>query len=194
MIPSLNYAVITEALHALQQGNFSSCKAMGFTFDELNALAQLSLDELFLISQSSAQLMTITVSHDALKQLLVLCRQEAQRLQKINRAIRLGGSIALLSHFFGLTSNEVCNRRRLLGVAVSQGRTRLPNEAIDSEIWQLWQKNRPDNIESPDALDVMMQVTEALSSRAEAPSLTVVWNRIRLCEKEKQDRSGSHAR
>ncbi|ATV43308.1 DUF2857 domain-containing protein [Pectobacterium brasiliense] len=194
MFPSLNYSVLTNALAALKEGNFRYCETLGFTFDELNTLNQLSLDELFIVSRASAQFMSITVRHDALKQILALSRQEAQRQQQINRAIRLGGSIALLNHFFGLTSNEVCTRRRLQGVTIPYGRTPIPDEAIDAEIWLSWNKNRSENLDTPDALEAMMQVTESFSSREKGPSLTAVWNRITLCEKEALNRRTSHAR
>ncbi|WP_248463914.1 DUF2857 domain-containing protein [Pectobacterium versatile] len=194
MFPSLNYAVLTNAIAALQEGNFRYCETLGFTFDELNTLNQLSLDELFIVSRASAQFMSITVRHDALNQILALSRQEAQRQQQINRAIILGGSIALLNHFFGLTSNEVCSRRRLLGVTVPYGRKPIPDETVDAEIWQAWQNNRSENLDTHDALKAMMQVTESLSSREKGPSLTAVWNRITLCEKEALNRGTSHAR
>ncbi|HHH1032298.1 TPA: DUF2857 domain-containing protein [Yersinia enterocolitica] len=194
MIPSLNYAVLTDALHALKEGDFHHCISLGFTFDELNALNQLSLDELFTLSRASAQFMAVTVRHDVLQQILSLAHQEAQRQRQINRAIKLGGSIALLNHFFGLTSNDVCPRRRLLGITVPYGRTPIPDETVDAEIWLSWQKNRTENLETPDALEAMMQITEALSSRGKGPSLTAVWNRITLCEKEALDRRTSHAR
>ncbi|EOD4129725.1 DUF2857 domain-containing protein [Citrobacter freundii] len=194
MFPSLNYAVLTNALAALKEGNFRYCETLGFTFDELNALNQLSLDELFIVSRASTQFMSITVRHDVLQQILTLSHQEAQRQQQINRAVRLGGSIALLNHFFGLTSNEVCARRRLLSVTIPYGRTPIPDEAIDAEIWLLWKKNRSENLDTPDALEAMMQVTESLSSREKGLSLTAVWNRITLCEKETLNRRTSHAR
>ncbi|MEL0578093.1 DUF2857 domain-containing protein [Pectobacterium punjabense] len=194
MFPSLNYAVLTNALAALKEGNFRYCETLGFTLDELNALNQLSLDELFIVSRASAQFMAITVRHDALQQILTLSRQEAQRQQQINRAIRLGGSIALLNHFFGLTSNEVCARRRLLAVTIPYGRTPIPDEIVDAEIWLSWQKKRTENLDTPDALEAMMQVTESLSSREKGLSLTAVWNRITLCEKEALNRRTSHAR
>ncbi|MBN3061495.1 DUF2857 domain-containing protein [Pectobacterium versatile] len=194
MFPSLNYAVLTNALAALKEGNFRYCETLGFTFDELNALNQLSLDELFIVSRASAQFMSITVRHDVLQRILTLSHQEAQRQQQINRAIRLGGSIALLNHFFGLSSNEVCVRRRLLGVTIPYGRTPIPDEAVDAEIWLSWKKNRSENLDTPDALEAMMQVAESLSSREKGPSLTAVWNRITLCEKEALNRRTSHAR
>lgn len=193
MIPSLNFAVLTDALHALKEGNLRHCEALGFTFGEMNTLNQLSLDELFIVSRSSAPFVSISVHHDVLRHLMALARQEVRLQQLINRAIRLGGSIALLNQYFGLTSNETCLRRRLLGVSVPYGRTPEPDEKTDAAIWQQWQQYRVDNLESSDALAAMMQMTEKLLPDAEGLSLTTVWKRITLCEKEAANRRASHA-
>ncbi|EJU29022.1 TPA: DUF2857 domain-containing protein [Klebsiella michiganensis] len=193
MIPSLNYAVLTDALNALKEGNLRHCEALGFTFDEMDALNQLSLDELFIVSRSSAPFIAISVRHDVLRHLMALARQDVRHQQLINRAIRLGGSIALLNQYFGLTSNETCLRRRLLGVSVPYGRTPEPDEDIDAAIWQQWQQCRVNNLESSDALAAMIQVTETLLPDAKGLSLTMVWKRIALCEQEAADRRAHNA-
>lgn len=184
MIPSVNYAILTDALHALKEGNIRHCESLGFTFDEMNALYQLSLDELFSVSKAAAPFVSITVRHDVLQHVLAQARQQYQQHQQINRAIQLCGSIALLNHYFGLTSNDVCLRRQLLGVSVPYGRTPDPDEEMDTAIWLQWQQCRVENLESPDALMAMMQVTEVLLPRSEGLSLTTVWKRITLCEQE----------
>ncbi|HEE0119943.1 DUF2857 domain-containing protein [Yersinia enterocolitica] len=193
MIPSLNFAVLTDALHALKEGNVHHCESLGFTFEEMNTLNQLSLDELFIVSRSSAPFVAISVRHDILRHLMVLARQEVRQQQQIHRAIRLGGSIALLNQYFGLTSNEVCLRRRLLGVSVPYGRTPEPDEETDAAIWRQWQKCRVENLASSEALVAMMQVTETLLSQTEGLPLTTVWKRITLCEQEAASRRALHA-
>ncbi|MCX8984278.1 DUF2857 domain-containing protein [Citrobacter portucalensis] len=184
MLPSLNYFILLEALLALKEGNIRYCEALGFTYDELNFINQISLDELFVISRAAAQFLVITINHDVLRKLLAQSRQEINLQQQMKRAIQLGGSIELLGTFFGLSSGEISARRRLLGINISQGRTQIPDEETDAQIWRLWQKSHPENTNSLAALDVMMGITEKLSSQDEAPSLTVVWNRIMQCEKE----------
>lgn len=186
MIPSLNYAVLTDALYALKEGNIRHCEALGFTYNELEAINNLSMDELFILSRASASFLNVTIQHEVLRQLLAQTKQEIQLQQRINRAIALGGSIELLSDFFGLSSSEISARRRFIGISVSQGRTRIPDEDTDARIWRQWQQHRPDTLLSMDALNVMMDITEALSGTTEddSLSLTVVWNRITLCEKE----------
>ncbi|ELH6636873.1 DUF2857 domain-containing protein [Klebsiella huaxiensis] len=194
MIPLINYTILTDALHALKEGNIRHCESLGFTFDEMNALNQLSLDELFTVSRAAAPFVSVSVRHDVLHHLLAQARQEYHHQQEINRAIRLGGSISLLNHYFGLTSNEVCLRRRLLGVSVPYGRTPEPDEETDAAIWLQWQKCRVENLESPNALIAMMLVTEVLLPRFQGLSLTMVWRRITLCQKGvAADRRTSHA-
>ncbi|MGQ7746192.1 DUF2857 domain-containing protein [Pectobacterium brasiliense] len=193
MIPSINYVILTDALHALKQGNIRYCESLGFTFDEMNDLNLLSLDELFMISQAAAPFVSVSIRHDVLHHLLALACQEHKRQKQINRAIRLGGSIALLNQYFGLTSNEVCLRRRMLGVSVPFGRTPEPDEEIDAIIWREWQKCRVENLASPEALGAMMQVTETLLSQTEGLPLTAVWKRTTLCEQEAASRRASHA-
>ena len=193
MIPSLNYAVLTDALNALKEGDILHCESLGFTFDEMNALNLLSLDELFMVSRAAAPFVSVSIRHDVLLHLLARARQEHKRQEQINHAIRLGGSIALLNQYFGLTSNETCLRRRLLSVSVPYGRTPEPDEETDAEIWRQWQKCRVDNLESSDALAAMMQVTEKLLPDAEGLSLTTIWKRITLCEKEAANRRASNA-
>lgn len=188
MIPSLNYTILTDAIHALKDGNVRHCESLGFTYDELNAINRLSMDELFILSRASSQFIHVTINHEVLRQILAQTKQEIYLQQRINRAIELGGSIDLLNQFFGLSSNEISARRRLVGISISQGRSRIPDEKTDAQIWTMWKKKRPDNLFSLEALDAMMNITEELSgsgdSDEEALSLTVVWNRIMLCEKE----------
>ncbi|HBM2978182.1 TPA: DUF2857 domain-containing protein [Klebsiella michiganensis] len=193
MIPSLNYAVLTDALNALKQGNIRHCEALGFTFDEMNTLNQLSLDELFIVSRSPVPFVSISVRHDVLRHLMAQAREEVRHQRLVNRAIRLGGSIALLNQYFGLTSNETCLRRRLLGISVPYGRTPEPDVETDAAIWQQWQQYRVDNLESLDALTAMMQVTENLLPNVEGLPLTTVWRRIALFEQEAASRRAQHA-
>lgn len=190
MIPSLNYAVLTDALHALKEGNIRHCESLGFMYNELEAINELSMDELFILSRASASFLHVTIQHEVLRQLLAQTRQEVELQQRSNRAIALGGSIELLSQFFGLSSSEISARRRFIGITISQGRTRIPDEETNARIWREWQQRRPTNLLSMSALDAMMDITEALSEAGMPEdallSLTVVWNRIMQSEKEAQ--------
>ncbi|HCW3116892.1 DUF2857 domain-containing protein [Citrobacter amalonaticus] len=193
MICSLNYAILTNVLYALKDGDVSYGEKLGFTFEEMNSLNQLSLEELFIISKASHLFIVVTIHHDIFQKNLILSRRKIEQQRQITQAIRLGGSISLLNNYFGLTSNEVCLRRRLLGVNTPHGRTPIPDESTDAEIWRMWQKQRAENINSIEALEIIMQITESLFSHNKRVSLTAVWNRITLCEQEKSKGRVSHA-
>ena len=60
MIPSLNYVILIDALRALKEGNIRYCEKLGFTYDEMNALNRMTLDEFFIISRASARFMNVT--------------------------------------------------------------------------------------------------------------------------------------
>lgn len=187
MIPSLNFAVLTDVLYALKEGNVRHCEALGFTYDELDAINGLSLDALFSLSRTSVQFVGISIQHDVLRQLIAEAGQEAILKQHIQHAISLGGSIELLSQFFGLSSGEISARRRMQGIVISQGRTAVPDEETDAKIWRRWQQLKPDRLYSMDALVAMMQITGELQAKLPVTgtlSLTVVWNRIMQYEKE----------
>jgi hypothetical protein len=189
MIPSLNSAVLVNVLCALKEGNIRHCEALGFTYDELDAINGLSLDALFSLSRTSAQFIGISIQHDVLRQLIAEVEQDVILKQHIRRAISLGGSIDLLSQFFGLSSGEISARRRLQGVTISQGRTAIPDEETDAKIWRRWQQLRPEKLWSIEALVAMMNITgelQAQSPSTEDLSLTVVWNRIMQCEKDRE--------
>lgn len=46
MLPSLNHIILTVALQALREGNIHHCETMGFTYDEMNLLGCLSINDL----------------------------------------------------------------------------------------------------------------------------------------------------
>ncbi len=48
MLPSLNHIILTVALQALREGNIHHCETMGFTYDEMNLLGCLSINEALL--------------------------------------------------------------------------------------------------------------------------------------------------
>ncbi len=51
MLPSLNHIILTVALQALREGNIHHCETMGFTYDEMNLLGCLSINDLITLSQ-----------------------------------------------------------------------------------------------------------------------------------------------
>jgi hypothetical protein len=78
----------------------------------------------------------------------------------------------------------------LLGVSVPYGRTPEPDEETDAAIWLQWQQCRVENLESPDALAAMMQVTETLLPKVEGLSLTTSGSVSHFANRKRQ--TGGH--
>lgn len=78
MTPSLNYDILIDALRALKEGDIRYCEKLGFTYDEMNALNRITIDELFIISIASARFMNVTIHHEALHLLLLQSGQEVK--------------------------------------------------------------------------------------------------------------------
>ncbi len=91
MLPSLNHIILTVALQALREGNIHHCETMGFTYDEMNLLGCLSINDLITLSQAPLPLVDITIRHDVLQKLLASSHEENRRQEQLNRAVRLGG-------------------------------------------------------------------------------------------------------
>lgn len=177
MIPTINHAILSQVVQAIKAGNLRYCEALGFNHDELNKLCSLSYDELLYLTNTSSHFLKVTVNHDVLRKMLVQVQQEHKLQQIVNQAVQLGGSIALINHYFGIPTAEISARRRLMGINIRRGRSQAPDEEEEIALWKRWQEVKVDNLDSIQALEVMMQLT-----RERSLSLTVVWNLIRKWE------------
>lgn len=177
MMPTINQAVLSQMIQELKDGNVRYCEALGFDREELNELNSLTFEELMYLGNTSAQLLKITINHDVLRKMLIQVRQEQKFQQIVGQAVQLGGSIALISHYFGISTAEISARRRLLGIHVRQGRNQVPGEEEEAALWNRWQEVKVDNLDSIQALEAMMLLAQERSL-----SLTVVWNLIRQWE------------
>lgn len=85
-------------------------------------------------------MLRLDINHNNLVRMLQQARTEQKRLQRIDRALALGGSIELMAFYFGLSSVDVAARRRISGIDVRPGRGITLSDDENSELWRLWQK------------------------------------------------------
>ncbi|CAI2038224.1 Protein of uncharacterised function (DUF2857) [Serratia fonticola] len=167
-------ALLTQVLMELKSGNIRRCEAMGLTLEEIQELNQLTVEDLHYLVNSSVSILTFHINHTNLNMMLAQARQEQVRLQRIDRALTLGGSIEMMQCYFGLTAAEVSTRRRLAGIPTRQGRNQSPGEAEEISIWEQWHAARIDNLDSLEALEVMMLIAEQQDI-----ALTSVWTLVK---------------
>ncbi len=91
MLPSLNHIILTVALQALRKGNIHHCETMGFTYDEMNLLGCLSINDLITLSQAPLPLVDITIRHDVLQKLLGIIPRGKQASGTTEQSCQAGG-------------------------------------------------------------------------------------------------------
>lgn len=125
----LNAAVLTLVIKKIKNGNIAHCLNLGFTLDEINKIQTLSANDIACLSESCLHIMNISVNHTSLLSQIGQIKAQQMRDRQIERAIILGGSFELLTHYFGLSSQEISMKKQLLGVESSLGRYRQLTEA-----------------------------------------------------------------
>ncbi|HFV0660420.1 TPA: DUF2857 domain-containing protein, partial [Escherichia coli] len=133
-----------------------------------------SIEEIHYLSNSEVSVLRLDINHNNLVRMLQQARTEQKRLQRIDRALALGGSIELMAFYFGLSSVDVAARRRISGIDVRPGRGITLSDDENSELWRLWQKAGINDVESVDGLDVMMLCAEQMNI-----PLTAIWHAVR---------------
>lgn len=180
MTPSINQAVLTQVVQAMKEGHICYCESLGFSPQELLELSRLSADDILFLSHSPVQFMRISIDHDMLSKMLARTGQERQFQQQLEDALSLGASIEFVNHYFGLSTPEICARRRLIGLFVRQGRNLAPDEEAETRVWNAWQNVAVKKLDSPQALQAMMDI-----ARENDLSLTVIWNLLKQWYQEK---------
>lgn len=166
--------LLMQLVMDLKSGYLRRCEALGLSREEMQMLQGLSIEEIHYLSNSEVSVLRLDINHNNLVRMLQQARTEQKRLQRIDRALALGGSIELMAFYFGLSSVDVAARRRISGIDVRPGRGITLSDDENSELWRLWQKAGIKDVESVDGLDVMMLCAEQMNI-----PLTAIWHAVR---------------
>ncbi|EQR44643.1 hypothetical protein G786_04387 [Escherichia coli HVH 126 (4-6034225)] len=166
--------LLMQLVMDLKSGYLRRCEALGLSREEMQMLQGLSIEEIHYLSNSEVSVLRLDINHNNLVRMLQQARTEQKRLQRIDRALALGGSIELMAFYFGLSSVDVATRRRISGIDVRPGRGITLSDDENSELWRLWQKAGINDVESVDGLDVMMLCAEQMNI-----PLTAIWHAVR---------------
>ena len=166
--------LLMQLVMDLKSGYLRRCEALGLSREEMQMLQGLSIEEIHYLSNSEVSVLRLDINHNNLVRMLQQARTEQKRLQRIDRALALGGSIELMAFYLGLSSGDVAARRRISGIDVRPGRGITLSDDENSELWRLWQKAGINDVESVDGLDVMMLCAEQMNI-----PLTAIWHAVR---------------
>ncbi|PHM37796.1 hypothetical protein Xmau_03759 [Xenorhabdus mauleonii] len=172
-------SLLLQLVMDLKNGYIRRCEALGLAPSEMLMLQSLTIEDLHYLGNSPVSVLSVQIHHANLARILHQARIEQQRMQRIDRALELSGSIDLMHYFFGLSSLEVAARRRIAGIAVKSGRVSVLTEEENSDLWQRWQVAKLRDADSAEGLDIMMDVAEHHDI-----SLTSVWNAVKEWQQE----------
>lgn len=172
----LNQAVIAQALHDLRNGQLRRCKAMGFGEEELDALKHPAL--VSVLANATVSWCSVSVNRDVLKRLLSQVHDVEKEIATVDRMLRLGASTEMVSHYFGLTHQEVALRRDILGLPKRKGRHPVLDEEQDAALWKRWKADRKERGVALDDDTAMLTLTMDLAESLALP-MSVVWAAIR---------------
>lgn len=166
-------SLLTQLVMELKSGYLRRCESLGLTTEEMQLLYGLTVEDLHYLLNSPVSVLTFQIHHENFSLMLQHARREQQRMQRIDRALALGGSIEMMQHYFGLTTVEVAARRRMTGISIRQGRCAALSDEENATLWRMWQKADINDPSSADGLDVMMLASEQMDV-----SLTAVWHAV----------------
>ncbi|HBD1844129.1 TPA: DUF2857 domain-containing protein [Salmonella enterica] len=167
-------SLLTQLVMDLKSGYIRRCESLGLQREEMQMLQQMTIEDLHYLANSEVSVLSFQINHENLLRMLQQAQMEQQRMQRIDRALALGGSIELMQHYFGLSSVEVAARRRIAGIDVRPGRGVVLTDDENADLWRMWQKANINDDDSADGLDVMMLAAEQLNV-----SLTAVWHAVK---------------
>jgi len=185
----LNQAVLAQALFDLRNGQLRHCRAMGFDEEALEALKHPAL--LSVLTNARVLWCEVSINQELLGRLLQQAHIEQQEIAIVDRMLRLEASTEMVSHFYGLTHQEVALRREVLGLHGRKGRHPVLDEQQDVELWHRWKaltdERQIDITDETAMLPAAMDLAESMKL-----PLAVVWATIKSWPHPETETSCEH--
>lgn len=180
MSDPINHAIIRQVMTHLRSGNIRRCLELGFRHEELNVLSQMSVESTAHLLNMTVPFITISIDHEMLARSFERVMAENERQTLIQRAINHGASIHMMMTYFGVSSEEVSARRRIMGLNVKAGRIPQPGEQDSARAWHRWKSLTenagidPGDFDSLAGLDLMILLAEETRL-----SLAAIWDLLK---------------
>ena len=164
-------AVLLYAIRCLAEGDQHALRGMNFGPEEVVALRDINLADLYRAGSLQAHCLDIRLNRDVYWPMLAHLRRERE-IEEVQRdLIQADAPLEMMCSLFGVGSREYTRLRRLLTVDPSIGRPAEPDEATSHAVWQAWSdrvKKDPTASLTPEDYLVLGEDTGA--------SLRAVWN------------------
>jgi len=136
----LVFDVLRYAARLLADGDESTLLEMGFTSEQIRSIEELTLKSLQRVGQLSAHFMDFRVDPVCFSRVMRRIEQERADEALKDDLLRAGAPIRMMHHFWGMTSRDCAERRRVLDVEAPIGRPGRADDDSLERLWHLWQE------------------------------------------------------
>jgi len=162
----LIFDVLRYATRLLADGDESGLLDMGFTSGQVREIEALTLKSLQRVGQLGAHFMDFRIDPACFARVMRRIEQEREDEALKDALLLAGAPIRMMHHYWGMTSRDCAERRRVLDVDAPIGRPPQADDATLEALWHLWQ-------ETSGIADERQRYLE-LSKRSDL-SLTAIW-------------------
>ena len=166
-------AVLLYAIRCLAEGDQHALRGMNFGPEEVAALRELNLADLYRAGSLQAHCLAIRLNRAVYWPMLTHLRQQRESETVQRDLIQADAPLEMMRSLFGVGSREYTRLRRLLTVDPSIGRPAEPDEATSHAVWQAWSKR----VKEDPSASLTPEDYLALGEDTGA-SLRAVWNLI----------------
>jgi hypothetical protein len=164
-------AVLLYAIRCLAEGDQHALRGMNFGPEEVAALRELNLADLYRAGSLQAHCLAIRLNRAVYWPMLTHLRRERESEAVQRDLIQADAPLEMMCSLFGVGSREYTRLRRLLTVDPSIGRPAEPDEATSHAVWQAWS----DRVKKDPTASLTPEDYLALGEDTGA-SLRAVWN------------------
>ena len=132
--------VLRYATRLLAEGDEATLMTMGFSPEHILAIEALTLKSVQRLGALGGHFLDFRIDPVCFARVMKRVEQEREEEALKDALMRAGAPIRMMHHFWGMTSHDCAERRRVLSVEPPVGRPSLPDAATLERLWHLWQE------------------------------------------------------
>ena len=133
-------AVLLYAIRCLAEGDQYSLQGMNFGPEEMDALSELSAQDLYRADSLQAHCLQIRLNRQVYWPLVSHLRDTRVSESTQQALIRAGAPLEMMQSLFGMGPREYTRYRRQMVADIAPGRPPQPDDTLSHEIYASWSK------------------------------------------------------
>jgi hypothetical protein len=182
-------AVLLYAMRCLAENDQHALRGMNFGPNEVAALRELNLADLYRAGSLQAHCLDIQLNRDVYWPMLAHLRRERESEELQRDLIEADAPLEMMRSLFGVGSREYTRLRRLLTADPATGRPPEPDEATATALWRAWSARIDEDPDVPLGPEDYLALGKATGA-----SMRAVWQLTRRWIEEGNEPDGDTTR